>query len=1006
MSHAPAVFGALSKVARAEILTAERPAIATAAATGQLDDVEALLADDRIAITERTYALLAAAEHGRLAVVERLLADPLVDPGAAHPKAAASRYCGDRSREDAMLSGDLPLEYGDVNDEALRVAAAGGHLEVVARLLADPRVSPASGDACPAFEVAVHRGHVGVARVLLADARCVLGDFAYRALHIAAGQGNAAMVDLLLRDGRCDPSPPLQEHRSSRCRTVWQQIEVGGNALEVDQALLPIAAAAAKGFVTVVDLLLADPRVDPTLCCNLALDRAMKGHHIAVVERLLAHPRFRDLSRNYGAVLSAAAFLGDGELVTRILADDSAVLPQNGGEAACAAAAGGHLDLLRVLLAHPRVNRAHAVSYAVAEAAGGNVPALDLLIREYGGDPTTNVLVRYSNAPIVVAAERGHVAAVRRLLDDERVGGNSIQVSEAFVAAAVSGRVDVAEALLSHPAVDPSCYSVIAAAGGVAAFDGNLPFLQALMRDPRVDLSVDCFTYLRPAAENRHFAIVDALLSDARVRRAAAAAAERLPRTMCAYQAARLLQEFPDEPALSTPERTQDLLMIGAAGGHRDLVARVLSHPKSHAVIDAELIEEAAECAAAACSPACVELLVHDGRASAADVIAAALFGAASLHRMPLVLQLLEDPRLHAGAGGEGALAATLKCAAGRGDASLLRRVLADVRLGDAQFSQKAIHSAVLAAASLGRLAALDVLLADTRFSCSEDVFYHAASLRAPWSAAVLQRLLALPADRADLTGRKELGLSALEQAATSGNVGCVELLLADERIRANIGCESTPTAELPACYAARYGRLRVLEVLLADPIIDPTRGDEHGLMPPLLEAAVHGHADIVECLLADPRVEPSIDDSGPGRAVRGDTRSEPASRSGNTALHWAAASGVVSTVERLLADPRVYVQQCNGAGLDALDAAIGCETAFPHCERTRVAGDRLAVCRRLLQESSLLHARLRRPACFPDLQRLGIDAAGLGQQAWARRRSAVAARACAFEGNDGSVVP
>lgn len=55
-------------------------------------------------------------------------------------------------------------------------------------------------------------------------------------------------------------------------------------------------------------------------------------------------------------------------------------------------------------------------------------------------------------------------------------------------------------------------------------------------------------------------------------------------------------------------------------------------------------------------------------------------------------------------------------------------------------------------------------------------------------------------------------------------------------------------------------------------------------------------------------------------------------------------------------------------------------------------------VCRRLLLDPNLLHARLRTKDRLPDVSRLGIDVAGLAQRAWLRRRAAVMARQLALD--------
>jgi hypothetical protein len=57
-----------------------------------------------------------------------------------------------------------------VHDSAIRIASFNGHLAVVERLLADPRVDPSAKDNA-AIRWASKKGHLAVVERLLADPR-------------------------------------------------------------------------------------------------------------------------------------------------------------------------------------------------------------------------------------------------------------------------------------------------------------------------------------------------------------------------------------------------------------------------------------------------------------------------------------------------------------------------------------------------------------------------------------------------------------------------------------------------------------------------------------------------------------------------------------------------------------------------------------------------------------------------------------------------------------------
>jgi hypothetical protein len=120
-----------------------------------------------------------ASHDGNVEVVKRLLNDPRVDP--------SDRY-----------------------HEAIRCASINGHVEVVKLLLNDPRVDP-SADNNAAIRLASNDGHVEVVKVLLNDPRVDPSDRDNEAVRWASKKGHVVVVKLLLNDPRVDPSADYNE---------------------------------------------------------------------------------------------------------------------------------------------------------------------------------------------------------------------------------------------------------------------------------------------------------------------------------------------------------------------------------------------------------------------------------------------------------------------------------------------------------------------------------------------------------------------------------------------------------------------------------------------------------------------------------------------------------------------------------------------------------------------------------------------------------------------------
>jgi ankyrin repeat protein len=127
--------------------------------------------------------------------------------------------------------------------------------------------------------------------------------------------------------------------------------------------------------------------------------------------------------------------------------------------------------------------------------------------------------------------------------------------------------------------------------------------------------------------------------------------------------------------------------------------------------------------------------------------------------------------------------------------------------------------------------------------------------------------------------------IDPLYQAATQGDVGAMEALLADPRVN--------PSAHNSGALrgAVYWGQTDAVRLLLADGRADPAAEDYYALWQP----ACAGHLPIVSLLLADGRADPAAHDS--------------------LALWMAGRSGHVAVVRALLADGRVNHVDGRNAG-------------------------------------------------------------------------------------------
>ncbi len=153
------------------------------------------------------------------------------------------------------------------NNLPIQVASEQGYLNVIERLLQDPRVNPGDNGNMSIIN-AIYKGHLNVAK-------------------------------RLLRDQRINPN--------NKTRVLGSTI---------------LGEAAKKGYLDLVDLILQDPRTDPSIKNNEALTSAIKNANLELVDMLLSHPRLVITANDY---LSEVMFSADDNIMDRLEQDPRVV---------------------------------------------------------------------------------------------------------------------------------------------------------------------------------------------------------------------------------------------------------------------------------------------------------------------------------------------------------------------------------------------------------------------------------------------------------------------------------------------------------------------------------------------------------------------------------------------------------------------------------------------------------------------------------------------------------
>ena len=356
---------------------------------GNCQMVEFILSFDDSTASSINKSLQVAAGGGHLAVIERLLA------AGADVNVAAVGYDG---------------------GTAMQAAAGGGHLEVIERLLtvkADINAAAARGNGRTALQAAAGGGHLRVVERLLAVGTNVNAAAAASngrtALQAAAEGGHLGVVERLLA-AKADVNAAAA---ASNGHTALQAAAEGGH-LGVVEGLL-----AAGADVNAEAARYGGGRT--------AIQAAAGGGHLGVVERLLtagADVNAAEAASNKRTALQAAAEGGHLGVVERLLAAkadvNAAAAAYDGRTALQAAAGGGYLGVVeRLLAAKADVNTAaahdHGRTAIQAAAGGGHLGVVERLLTA-GADVNAAAAGYDGRTALQAAAEGGHLGVVERLL--------------------------------------------------------------------------------------------------------------------------------------------------------------------------------------------------------------------------------------------------------------------------------------------------------------------------------------------------------------------------------------------------------------------------------------------------------------------------------------------------------------------------------------------------------------------------------------------------------------
>ncbi|KAJ3030026.1 UNVERIFIED_CONTAM: hypothetical protein HDU68_010375 [Siphonaria sp. JEL0065] len=265
--------------------------------------------------------------------------------------------------------------------------------------------------------------------------------------------------------------------------------------------------ACASNYLEVAKILLKNPRTNPSANQNSPCHWSSKGGFNEILQLVLDDPRF-DPTAGHPNILTSFAEFNRVDEMKRFI--NHANPADGNNEAIYVASFSGHLEIVRLLLADPRVDPSDKASNCFMAAAQNNhIEVVQALLQDARVDPSAQ-----NNFALEAAVDGGHTKLVEILLQDPRVdpsfGNNNI-----IVLASHNNRPGIVRVLLQDSRVDPTVEEHTAFA--FAAQEGYLEVCQELLKDPRIDPSVDEYSVVRMAVLVGHVNILKILLNDSRV---------------------------------------------------------------------------------------------------------------------------------------------------------------------------------------------------------------------------------------------------------------------------------------------------------------------------------------------------------------------------------------------------------------------------------------------------------------------------------------------------------
>ena len=376
----------------------------------------------------------------------------------------------DMGADPSIPNTNADIEKYPLEEYALGKAVKYGNVDIVKLLLEDERSNPT----LDYIIEAIKKEYIEILKLLLANGRVDPGETDNQAIFTACSLGYREVTIILLNDDRVDPSDTRED--------IFGYLIVENHSISQPEKIRygrnpKLRVSSEDERLAILEILLADARVDPSIDDGSALIYALDVKYFKIFNRLLADKRINPNLLG-SELLDSAINSGNVEIVKTLIIEYN--MDPSDPDIIITAMKSKNLDIFITLLEDRRVNLININNEIVENLHRTSVEIAKVILSNPNIDPSFG-----DNIALIGAVKNNNVEIIKLLLTDERIDP-SYPNNELIILAAMNPQNGtIFDMLMKDNRVDPSARNNLALTKAIVTHGYN-PNVLKLVEDPRV----------------------------------------------------------------------------------------------------------------------------------------------------------------------------------------------------------------------------------------------------------------------------------------------------------------------------------------------------------------------------------------------------------------------------------------------------------------------------------------------------------------------------------------